>query len=395
MGIKDWIINKLSNNSFKQVDVEEIIGAMQELYVRDMAFETCVNMISNAVGKCKVKTFRSREPTREKEYYLWNVRPNANQNSVEFMHRLIKKLYTDNEVLVVSFSDGRNEQLYIADSFTKEQIKFAGQERIYTGVVVEGIDLRRKFSANDVIHLTLNDSNVKTVIDNMYDSYRKLLNSLTKNIVWKNGKHLKVSIDQIIVQDENWLESFQDIIQNQVKPFLESEIAVLPEFNGYKYEMVENKNSSSAASQNTRDIKAMIDDIYAFTANAFGIPAVLLLGEVAGTEDAMSRWLTTCIDPLCDQIGKEITAKRYSYDDWHKGNHVEVDTSAIMHFDLFGNAANVEKLIGSGIYSIDDVRESVGLNRLNTEWSKKHYMTLNITSIEKDTKVEGGGNGEK
>ena len=395
MGIKDWIINKLSNNSFKQVDVEEIIGAMQELYVRDMAFETCVNMISNAVGKCKVKTFRSREPTREKEYYLWNVRPNANQNSVEFMHRLIKKLYTDNEVLVVSFSDGRNEQLYIADSFTKEQIKFAGQEKIYTGIVVDGVDIRRQLKSSEVIHLTLNDSNAKNVIDSMYESYKKLMNSLTKNFIWKNGKHLKVNVSQIPVQDEEWLENFHDIIENQVKPFLENENAVLPEFSGYAYEFMESKDKTNSTSQNTRDIRAMIDDIYSFTANAFGIPAVLLLGDVAGTEDAMSRWLTTCIDPLCDQISKEITSKRYSYKEWSEGNYVEVDTSAIMHFDLFGNAANVEKLIGSGIYSIDDVRESVGLNRLNTEWSKEHYMTLNITSIEKDTKVEGGGNGEK
>ena len=395
MGIKDWIINKLSNNSFKQVDVEEIIGAMQELYVRDMAFETCVNMISNAVGKCKVKTFRSREPTREKEYYLWNVRPNANQNSVEFMHRLIKKLYTDNEVLVVSFSDGRNEQLYIADSFTKEQTKFAGQEKIYTGIVVDGVDIRRQLKSSEVIHLTLNDSNAKNVIDSMYESYKKLMNSLTKNFIWKNGKHLKVNVSQIPVQDEEWLENFHDIIENQVKPFLENENAVLPEFSGYAYEFMESKDKTNSTSQNTRDIRAMIDDIYSFTANAFGIPAVLLLGDVAGTEDAMSRWLTTCIDPLCDQISKEITSKRYSYKEWSEGNYVEVDTSAIMHFDLFGNAANVEKLIGSGIYSIDDVRESVGLNRLNTEWSKEHYMTLNITSIEKNTKVEGGGNSEK
>lgn len=395
MGIKDWIINKLNNNSFKQVDVKEIIGTMQELYVRDMAFETCVNMISNAVGKCKIKTFRSREPTRGKEYYLWNIKPNSNQNSSEFMHRLIKKLYLDNEALVVSIQGRNGDQIYVADSFSEEQIRLAGQEKIYTGIVVDGVDIRRQLKSSEVIHLTLNDSNAKNVIDSMYESYKKLMNSLTKNFIWKNGKHLKVNVSQIPVQDEEWLENFHDIIENQVKPFLENENAVLPEFSGYAYEFMESKDKTNSTSQNTRDIRAMIDDIYSFTANAFGIPAVLLLGDVAGTEDAMSRWLTTCIDPLCDQIGKEITSKRYSYKEWSEGNYVEVDTSAIMHFDLFGNAANVEKLIGSGIYSIDDVRESVGLNRLNTEWSKKHYMTLNITSIEKDTKVEGGGNGEK
>ena len=130
MGIKDWIINKLNNNSFKQVDVKEIIGTMQELYVRDMAFETCVNMISNAVGKCKIKTFRSREPTRGKEYYLWNIKPNSNQNSSEFMHRLITKLYLDNEALVVSIQGRNGDQIYVADYLETKSIDRSRKKKI-------------------------------------------------------------------------------------------------------------------------------------------------------------------------------------------------------------------------------------------------------------------------
>lgn len=396
MGIKDWLIHKLSNNTKTTVNIDEIVGNVQELYAREMAFETCVNMIANAVGKCKIKTYRSREPTKEKEYYLWNIQPNINQNSTEFMHILIKRLYKNNEVVVVSIGNYEREQLYIADTFRKKDLKIAGEEEVYTDIVVNNIPLYRDFRASEIIHLTLNDGNIKFVIDNMYESYKKLLNSLSKNIAWKNGKHLKVNVEHIATRDEKWLEAFHDIINNQVKPFLESENAVLPEFDGYKYEFLEDLNSKGSL-QNTRDIRAMIDDIYSYTANAFGIPPVLLLGSVEGTKDAMKRWLTTGIDPLCNQLSQEITRARYNYKMWASGTYIRVDTSSIIHFDLFDNASNVEKIVGSGTHSIDDVREASGLERLDEEWSKKHYMTLNITGIKnatKDTITEGGEKNE-
>ncbi len=79
-----------------------------------------------------------------------------------------------------------------------------------------------------------------------------------------------------------------------------------------------------------------------------------------GTADANSRFMTYCIDPLCDQLQEEINRKRYGYEEWKRGNYLRVDSSSILHFDIFENAANVEKLIGSGAFTINDVRRAAG-----------------------------------
>ena len=42
----------------------------------------------------------------------------------------------------------------------------------------------------------------------------------------------------------------------------------------------------------------------------------------------------------------------------------------------------VYNLIGSGTVSIDEVRQRQGKEPLNTDWSKAHYMSLNLTRIE-------------
>ena len=151
--------------------------------------------------------------------------------------------------------------------------------------------------------------------------------------------------------------------------------------------------------RSTRDIRSMVDDIFAFTANAFGIPPVLLLGDVAGTQDAMNRWLTTCIDPLCDLLQEEITRKRYGFEKWKRGNYLRIDTTTIIHFDMFANAANIEKLIGSGAYSINDVRAAAGQDEIDEDWAKKHFLTLNISTIENaawtaENETEGGNANE-
>ena len=185
------------------------------------------------------------------------------------------------------------------------------------------------------------------------------------------------------------IKKYVDMIEAQVKPFLNSNGAILPEFDGYEYE----KASGTSGAKDTRDIKNLIEDIFDFTARAFLIPAVLVNGKVEGTADANTRFLTNCIDPICDQLQEEATRKRYGYDGWHRGDFIRVDSSSIIHFDLFENAANVEKLVGSGAYTINDVRRAANQAIINEPWADEHYMTLNISTMGQATRPltqEGG-----
>ena len=70
-----------------------------------------------------------------------------------------------------------------------------------------------------------------------------------------------------------------------------------------------------------------------------------------------------------------------------------MDSSSIIHFDLFENAANVEKLVGSGAYTINDVRRAANQAIINEPWADEHYMTLNISTMGQATRPltqEGG-----
>lgn len=121
ISLKKWLIGKLygdKNNTVVDVSFQELWELAEEVQVRELAFNTCVNMIANAVGKCEFKTFKNQIPVQGKEYFSWNFEPNMNQNSTEFLHKLIYQLYRENEVLVIVTQDSsRKESFHVADSF--------------------------------------------------------------------------------------------------------------------------------------------------------------------------------------------------------------------------------------------------------------------------------------
>lgn len=361
-----------------EVTCKELFEAAQEFQVRELSFWVCANMVANALGRCEFRTFRGHEEIQEREYYLWNVSPNVNQNSSAFLHKLVARLYQDNEALIVeALPRGDLRSLVVADSWEQTE-DFPSSQNEYRGVTVGDYQYRYPIYESNVLHLKLNHTNMKPVIDGLYQSYYRMVSAAIKAYTWGKGQHWKVHVNQLAQGDKEWTEKFQAMITAQVKPFLESDGAILPEFDGYDYENVSGKVGDVG---DTRDIRNMIEDIFDFTARGFLIPSVLVNGTVEGTTDANTRFLTNCIDPLADQLQEEINRKRYGYEAWRRGEYLRVDTSSIIHFDMFANAANVEKLVGSGAFTINDVRRASGQGLINEPWANEHFMTLNISPM--------------
>lgn len=391
MGLSIWEIIRQKNGPEikREVRCEELCAAAAELQMWELSFQICVNMIANAIGRCEFRTFESFEEIRKLEYYLWNVEPNTNQNSTMFLHKLIGKLCTDNEVLVVSQERGGTESLIVADSFAITEGNPTKQNE-YSEVTVGDYSFRKTFKEKDVLHMQLNHINTKPVWEKVAASYGRMLSAAQGYYEWQKGNHWKVKVDQMAEGQEDFLENFQKMITEQFKPFLNSNGALLPEFDGYTY------TNESNGSTDSKDLRELMESVFDYTAKAMLIPAVLVNGKIEGTKDANTRFLTNCIDPICDQLQEEIARKRYGYEEWAKGNYIRVDSSSIIHFDLFENAANIEKLVGSGAFSINDLLRAANQATINEDWANAHFLTLNISTMQAAARQLGsqeGGNG--
>lgn len=367
------------SGTYREVSCEELFSAAAEYTILKMSFEVCVDMVANAIGRCEFRTYLDGEEAMGPEYWLWNTEPNVNENSTVFLHKLVDHLYRHNEALVVSFRrrDGY-ENLVVADSWEQSSGQVLRQNE-YRRVVVDGYEFSKTFKEADVLHFRLHQEAMKPVIERLAMSWEKMAQLAIQAYKWDHGAHWKVHISQVAAGGNDFETKFAAMIAAQVKPFMESDNGILPEFDGYAYERVGASGSATAAS--SQDLRDLAADIFDFTARGFLIPAVLVNGKVEATSDANNRFLTYVIDPLCDQLQEEITRKRYGYEMWEKKSYLRVDSSQIIHYDLFSQASSVEKLVGSGVYSINDILRAVGQGTINEPWAGKHYLTKNIAEM--------------
>lgn len=365
------------NASQAKASLSEWLNCWQEYRLRDLAFNSCVNLIAKAVANCEFKTYENGQAAKKDYYYMLNVEPNFNENSTAFWQKVIYRLYSKNEALIIPILRKNRLNLVVADSWTKPEY-IPTQENVYRQIQVGDESYTRDLKESEVIHLVLNSADAKAVVDALYSSYDKLLQVSMKNHNWNAGPHVKVHVSQSAAGQEDFETKFSEMLKTMYKPFFESDSGFLPEFDGYSFEPF----GDSGKTSETRDIRALVDDIFVFTARGFGIPPVLVQGEVAGIKDVVTHWLTTCIDPLAAQIGEELNRKLYGRQVWKNGDRINVDTSTIQHFDILSNAANVEKIVGSAVWSPNDILEMCGQVPLPYDWANTHWMTKNIAAVE-------------
>lgn len=387
MGIINWIKEKIGANTERAPSDEEFYKIMterlSELSIRELAFWTCVNLIANMICKCEFKTYLGGKEVKGAEYYLWNIEPNKNQNSSVFLRKMISNLYRNNEVLIVEC----DAQLLVADSYIKKP--YALYEDVFSQVQVGDFTFNRTFLQSEVLYITLSDKKIQSLIGIMYETYSKLIGYSIKAYEKSRGNRGIINIEAIASGDKNFDTRFKKLMEQDFKKFFEENNAVLPLFEGYKYDELSQKTYSS---ESTRDIRSMIDDVYDITARAFQIPPLLISGQVEGIKDATDQFLTACIDPLTDLISEEINRKRYGYSEFAKGNYLKIDTKAVKHIDILDVSTAVDKLIASGAFTINDIRKTVGEELIDEPWANQHFMTKNYQSIDEilNPLLEGG-----
>ena len=351
---------------------EKMIDISTQIAVQEFAIETAINLISGCISKCEFQTFMNNKEIKEDEYYLWNYEPNKNQNSTEFIQELVSKLLRNNECLIVE----SNGQLIIADSFNQNE--YALVENIFEDVTRKDFTFKRKFRMSEVLYFKLNNKDIRILLSSLMDSYDNLLNLAVGKYKRSGGRKGVIKLDSILKGDETKKKEIEDLFTRKFKNYFEAENAIVDLPKGVEYE-------------EKVDIQNLIKEAFERAAQAFKIPPSLLRGDIADIEKITDNFLTFCIDPIVDMISEEINRKRYGKTFVLKGTFIRIDTTCIKHIDIFAIAEKIDKLISTGMYSIDGLRRKVKDIALNEEWSGKHWITKNYSEI---TQIDSGGGGE-
>lgn len=383
MRFLDWVKDFFGvDQSTVYVNQQAIATQEVQLAIEAFAISSAISLIASAISKCEFKTYSNGKELKGDEYYLWNIEPNKNQNSSQFIQEFVSKLLYNNECLVIEV----NGQLIVADSFYQNE--YATLENSFVNVAKGTMSFNKTFKMSEVLYFKLGNDDIRALLSNLLKGYNNLLNMAIGKYKRSGGRKGILDIDATASGNPEFQKRFDDLMNNRFKKYFEAENAVLPLHKGFNYEEQNGEGSKKSTSEMV-DISSITKEAFERVAQAFKIPPALLRGDIADIEKLTDNFLTFCIDPIVDMISEETNRKRFGKSAFLKGSYLKVDTTCIKHIDIFAIAEKVDKLIASGTYSIDELRIKAGDMPLNTWWSRKHWITKNYSDIET---VEGGEN---
>jgi HK97 family phage portal protein len=386
LGLIDWITNFWGDRSTITLTDTAFASLAADYHFKKLAVDTCIDLIANSLVSCEIQTFEKGKELRGENYYLLNVSPNQNQNASEFFHKLINKLFKENEALVVM----QNEKLYIADDF--ELIEKALFENRYTKVKIGELVFDKTFNESDVLHFKLNDSNIMKLVDAVNTSYGKLLSAGMNIYKRSNAKRVVLKGNFLRPQTDVEQKLINDMFDNQFKSWFEADNAgaVFQLQDGYTLEDLSGSGKNGQAATNSRDVRALADDIFDFVAMAIHVPRGLLKGDLADIDKQVDNFLMFRINPLAELITDEFNRKMYTKDEYLARTYSKVDTSRIKVLDVVNLATAADKFFAIGVNTINDNLRMLGREPLNEKWADKRFVTKNYQTIENVESMKGG-----
>lgn len=353
----------------------------KQLYVKEMAIHHAIDLIASTISKSEIKVFRynkqQKKITEIKDdvYYKLNVKANDNEVGTSFIYRVISKLLHDQEALVIEL----NGFLYLADSFDKS--KSITTKKTFSNIKLSDFDGneftmdKTSFNSDQVIYLSLAGSKIKTIIDNFYNEYGKMLGVAANSYRAANTRkwRLKQPGTQPKMMDPvtNKEISYEDYKQKITEGLFSEDAAVVMLADSFGLEQLgENQSKTSEDYRNL--ILKWEDEV----AKAFKIPLDIFHGNKTDKSAGINDFISLAVLPNLEILEDGLNAALIKKDAYLSGEHIKVNRYKMKHYDIFDIADPIDKLTGDG-FSHNEICGFLDLPLIDEPWANEHFITKN------------------
>lgn len=356
-----------------------LLETTNRVYLKNLALNICINYVARTIANSEFRVMKDKRVERSVLYHKLNVRPNTDSSASDFWQRLVYKLIRDNEVLVVVTD---TDDLVIADDFQRQ--RYALYEDRFTDVTIEDYTFQRSFMMGEVLYINYNNEHMASYIDALYNDYGKLFGQMLDNSMRFNQFRGVFKFSDGGALDEDTFERQKKQVERLSQIFENNSVALAPLTEG-----IEIQDLSSNSAQRDESInnlvkmkRDMIDDV----AKILGVPTNLIHGDVADLENTMEAYINFCINPLMKLIADELNAKFFESEEYFSGNYINI--VGINRIDPLRNATAGDKLVSSGVYSRNEVREKFGDERVDDPEMDRYMVTRNYQYVDDEDTIE-------
>lgn len=377
MGFLDFFKTRNAELEY-MFDLELLEDQSNKTVLKQSAIQSVIGMIARTVIQSEFRVKESDSYVKKDMYYRLNVKPNQNQSAPVFWEQVINKLIYDGECLIIKTD---TDDLLVADSYTRIEYALFGDS--FKDVVIKNHEYKRTFQRNEVILFEYGNEKLSKLIDGLFGDYGELLGRLIEFQKRKNQVRATVDIDATQAKDEDTQGRVQKFIDRAYKSLTENAIALIPQQKGFKYE---EHSKATTGGASVDEINKVTDGFVDQIANAVGLPVALLRGDMADVEKITRNYMTFCIDPILKVIEGELNVRFIEKADYLKGDRVNI--RRVTYSNIFDIATSVDKLISSGVFNGDELRDAAGYELSGDPIHSKYWMTKNYQ--EGSQALEGG-----
>lgn len=371
------LFRKDKTGSWVEIDTTKS-EQMKTMQLKEMLVKRGISIYSRMISKCKFDVYIGKKgdikKVLNKTDYILNVRPNPNDSASSFWNRVVSKLLTDGEALIVLF----NESMYLADSFNTTNTVMI--EKVYSDIEItdtagDSIKLNKSLTKKDVIYISLGDWAPAQFINGFYSEFDDVIASSLSSFVRANSKKviLKTPAQIPLMKDQNGVEiNAKTYIDKIVGDYLSLKDSVTRLTVGFEIEDMSDKPSTSQESAHTKEIREFGNHI----AGCLGIPNNLFWGSLTEKTQAIDDFITTSVSYIMETISDAVNVSMLSQTEYLGGSRIRYNKNSLKSLSILDLAKNIDKLFSIG-YSFNMIQEMLDKPRINETWADEHHITKN------------------
>ncbi len=371
----DFLFKSKTEEIQSYIDI--ITADAAKLQVSKFAVEKSIGMIAKAVAKSEFVFQTQDGRVKNESYYKFNIQPNDNETATDFWHTAVRKLLYEGECMICQLAG----KYFIVDAYTSDNMVIMPETFSNISIRCNGQIYRvyKTIGAEDMICLRSANGKIMGYLKNVVNLYDKTLSAMNEMKRIASLPKFSWNVDaqiRLIEQNEDGTQKpvTREAYKQKLKEIIEKDgITIIQQSMGNTLEQM--KMESNCTSE---DINKMTREIFSACCMAFDIPELVFYGNITEKSDATNEFITYAVSPVAEIINDALNAKAVGKEDYLKGERIWVDLSRFKHQDILDSATSLDKLRSIG-FNFDEIRQMVGYEALNTEFSQERVITKNYT----------------
>lgn len=342
--------------------------ASTRAYLKRVALDAGVNFIARRFAQAKFKHIVDGKFVKDDAWYRLNTRPNRNETATQFWEHVIHKLIYEGECLVIV---NDTKELLVADSYV--HTKYANYDDIFEGVYVRGYRYERTFTMSEVIYLTYQNERLERYTNSLFADYGTMLGRMVAIQLRNNQIRGVLKVNTTYGAQREKQEQLQGYLDKVFNSFSNNTVALVPLTDGFDYQEIGGTKSNTQ--QQFDQIKQLRKDAIATVADILGIPENMLFetpAEVNQLEKSFNQGVLQFFYQLViDELNGKLVSN-YSSEEYRIVGKNERD--------IFSLSEAIDKLVSSGAFRRNEIREALGWERADDPALDEFYITKNYTT---------------